>query len=354
MKCDDKKSVVWSVLQNLLATVLLTLIGIWGSNSIENILETPFSSDFEIWGFYLLVLLFVILFTYLLRSREVKTINSQQELINKSNELEEIIRTLPPEGFLNLFSEKYGEAHTVYKELLLSGDKATKDEIELSIRGILLGVLRLTAFFDRADNDQSYGANVMIFTDSYKSDEKHADDLVKNLLFSNDDIDPQKLKGLLYLRHELSTNSDDDTSDLDKAISEILITLPVPNEVKSEETQKFKVLPGAPLAMALNSPNIYTNAETLDEWVSTEGDFNKSIAAQIKGYFCNGMGKDIKSFCSFPLSCDGHEPIAVLNIHKNKVGLLSQKDQFALYSKIMAPFLAMVAELVNKLDEVQK
>lgn len=329
-------------------------MGIWGSHSLDKILQNPFSNSPEIWGFYILTLAFVTFFTWMLHSREVETKKAQQELIKKSDELEETIRTLPPEGFLNLFSEKFTEAHDVYKTLLLSGPEATKEEIELSIRGILLGILRLTEFFDRKDDDHSYGANIMIFTDSYKENKELGEKLLKDLKFADDDVDPQKLKGLLYLHHRLSTNSENDESVPDENIDDILLTLPVRNKAISDETGKFNVLPGGPMAVALNAPNIYIDTNTIKNWFEKEGDFNETIVAKVADYFSKGPGKEIKSFFSLPLSCDGAEPIAVLNVHKNKALMLSKKDQFDLYREIMSPFLAMLSELIKKWLETKE
>ncbi|MGH1456047.1 MAG: hypothetical protein ACRBDI_04650 [Alphaproteobacteria bacterium] len=350
---SKKNKISSRIFLNLIATIFLAAVGIWGSHSIDKILQNPLSDNIEVWGFYILTICFVIFFTWLLYSRETYSLSAQKELIEKSDELEEIIRTLPPEGFLDLFSEKYDEAHGVYKALLASDGQVTKQDIELSIRGILLGILRLTTYFDRAAEDHSYGANIMIFTDAYKEDKTFKPDLRENLKFVNDDVDLNKLKGLIYLKHELSTNSKEDDSSMDDDLQKILLALPVPNEAKSADTQKFRALPGAPLAIALNKSNVYANTETLDEWVRTQGDFNKTIETQIKEYFCSGIGQEIKSFCSFPLSCDDGEPIAVLNIHKNAINILSGKDQFAMYIKIMCPFLSMLSELVNKLSDVK-
>lgn len=336
---------------NLLATILLTVMGIWGSHSIDTIIKDPFSKSPEVWGFYILTLAFVALFTGMLHYRERQTQKAQRELINKSDELEETIRTLPPEGFLSLFSEKFTEAHDVYKTLLLP--EATKEELELSIRGILLGILRLTEHFDRKMDGHLYAANIMIFNQSYKQDENISKELLKNLTFADEDLDPMKLHGLLYLHHRLSTNSNNDDSVPDEYIDKILLTLPVRNKAKSKETNKFKVLPGAPIAIALNAPNIYFNARTICDWFRKEGDFDETIVSQVSDYFNKGHGKEIKSFFSLPLSCDGAEPIAVLNIHKNVTHMLSKKDQFDLYREVMSPFLAMLSELVKKWLETE-
>ncbi|MBK9586564.1 MAG: hypothetical protein KA099_08565 [Alphaproteobacteria bacterium] len=346
-----KNSTLTRILLNLFATILLTIVGIWGSYALDAILQNPFSENIEVRGFYVLVFIFVVFFTWLLYSTEQDSIEAQKRLISKSDELKEAIRTLPPEGFLNLFSEKYDEAHALYKALLHAEGKFTKQEIELSIRGILIGILRLTEFFDRGSENQSYGANIMIFTDAYKKDENYKPELKVNLKFANEDVDMHKLKGVLYLKHELSTSTKCDNSEIDTDLQPIKLALPVPFEAISSKTRKFKALPGAPLAVALNSPNLYADASTVADWVKTEGDFNETIEAEIRDYFSIGLGKDIKSFCSIPLVCDGAEPIAVLNLHKNATEMFSRKDQFAIYTKIMQPFLSMLAELVNKLYE---
>jgi hypothetical protein len=214
------------------------------------------------------------------------------------------------------------------------------------VRGLLLGILRLTAYYDRAQDDDVYGANIMIFTDAYKSDSTLKAELIRNLKFANDDLDPDQLKGLLYLKHELSTSSEDPDGIPDNNITGILVTLPVPQAARSSVTNKFKALPGAPLAVVDNSANIYSNSETLREWLDEQGDFNETITQQIHEYFTIGVGKEIKSFCSIPLANAGGEPFAVLNVHKLRAGLLAQTGQFELYLKVMSPFLALLSELV--------
>ena len=63
-----KNSTLTRILLNLFATILLTIVGIWGSYALDAILQNPFSENIEVRGFYVLVFIFVVFFTWLLYS----------------------------------------------------------------------------------------------------------------------------------------------------------------------------------------------------------------------------------------------------------------------------------------------
>jgi len=357
---NKNKCEFWSnVWITLLVSILLAIIGIWGSVIADQLIKNPLSKDVKIWGFYVLLIVFTFISFKRLRAQENKTLNAQKDLIEKSDSLEQTIRTLPPEGFLEQFSKMYGVAHTIYKNRIQNEEKATNvaEDLEFtedSIRTLLSAILVLTSYFDRVKPDEQYGANIMVFTDGYKTSKKD-EDVLKDLVFADEDVDTKKLKGVLRLENSLSANLqygqisldlDEDISP-DEGIKEVKLSLPVPERIQSDALNKFRVLPGGPLAIAINKPNLYKDTATISKWMDEDGVFCPTIKKDVKDYFFNGAGKEIGSFCSLPLSCDGKAPSAVLNIHKNQAGLLSKSDQFGLYCDIMVPFIVLLSELLE-------
>ena len=99
----------------------------------------------------------------------------------------------------------------------------------------------------------------------------------------------------------------------------------------------------------------------------SEGDFTQPVINKIRDYFDGGAGKDIHSFISVPLfdcrdddgtlgrvgakgrsDVDDQHLIGVLNIHSNKVGLLSDAfEPFAEYYLTISPLCVLLTELVQ-------
>jgi hypothetical protein len=141
-----------------------------------------------------------------------------------------------------------------------------------------------------------------------------------------------------------SKNFDD---EFDKELEGIKFFLPIPQTEKTKNSELYQILPGAPWTFCKNSPCKFRNTEELYEWALKEGDFNDSIINELQDYFSNGKGKEIRSFVCLPIMNPEEKPIAVLNIHSNEAGLLTDDRKFELFYDTMKPFLIFLEEMMR-------
>lgn len=145
------------------------------------------------------------------------------------------------------------------------------------------------------------------------------------------------------------------------------LALPVPalDSKMSADGQRWRVLPGAPLAFvkATEGPaplvDLYADTATLGRWCREHGDFSPSVVSEIEDYFCGEAGQRVRSFASLPIRRPDKTSslIGVLNIHANRTGLLrsiaiqlqggggaAPAEQFGF---LVAPLLSILAQLLD-------
>lgn len=333
---------------NIAATGLTTLIiitGVWGSlysNEIKKILPFTFlfySNSYAPYGFWLLVLLTTILFFIRQKAQE-------QIIQERTDQLYEAIRTVPPADFLITFQTLFSRVTDV-KRLFLANPVYDKDSLEKLVRTILNAVLGLIERFDKYSDSTEYGVNAMIYVESnnFKQlDEKK----VKNILtFIEKECDVNELKGVLILKPELSVSSTS-RGELDKNLIEF--ALPIPYEHLTQNNKGidlWRVLPGAPIAFVKNEVSSFSDKLGLLEWCNNYGDFTENVKLQLEKYFFAQEKTYLKSFVSIPLPNRKDSVRGVINIHSNKKGMLKNEENLKQFSIIMSPLLH---DLIDVLD----
>jgi hypothetical protein len=272
---------------------------------------------------------------------------SDQQLDQRRKDLERLIRSLPPSDFLFTFKDIYNRCDNALAQVLMAPQGArTRAVVQETIRVILNGVATLAQKFDAESPVVVYAANVMHFIPASSLGPAQAEEILKRLIFNEVDREIAALQGVLDLDVELSTTTDTDKSERDSAL--IPMALPIPKQLWSSDGKRLRVLPGAPLAFCQGQLDGYEDTLRLGDWCRKE-EISETVAQQVDRYFGGDTGKRVRSFISLPLrALDNNETIVgVMNIHRNKPGLLSGKAPAEQFEPLVGPFQAMVVHLLE-------
>jgi hypothetical protein len=272
--------------------------------------------------------------------REAATEKRRQSAADK---LERLIRTMPPEEFLSLFREFYVLCRTT-EIAVQNGNRAV---IEEGIRVILFGIISLVRAFERNTPKARYAANVMIFVPQ-RNFAKLGNRLTSLIRFLPAGNDVDKLDGVLLLQPQLSTTISSAKSDPDGELS--AFALPVPAGPPQTAEERWRALPGAPLAWMRRK----AGGEGIDGYENTmelrniepSFDLPHSTIVDVAHYF-DGVAQSIRSFQSVAISEPGSDPIAVLNLHSDHPGLLSEKKPAEQFFALIVPFVSILVRVLS-------
>ncbi|MDA8119375.1 MAG: hypothetical protein M0Z85_04845 [Gammaproteobacteria bacterium] len=311
---------------------LLGAIYARGSGGLEK--SPPFTwlpvNEHVVW-FWALVIIFALLFglaTWAPASAASKEIG---ELRKIQENLERVVRTMPPDGFLNRFETYCNKSFLVAAQA--SGRNAKEADIISAVRAVLASVLYLAREFDDGGPGTVYSANVMVYHDAEtlrRNNPGKLNELQKGLVFFEQGAGAESLAGLLELVPEFSmrlvanggAERDADTP---------AIVLPVP--AQRNDGHKVTFLPGAPEAFCSEIGYAgYEDTSTLADWCRTNSALRPKVADDIEAYFSpSGGGAAIKSFTSlaFGKPSVGEEeadsqPVGILNLHSNRTEFLGE------------------------------
>lgn len=285
-----------------------------------------------------------------------KLITGTATLRGEVDRLERAVRTLPSDEFLRHFRSVHPEAHEVFAAQLLELQSLSAGDIAAAIRTLLKVTLLHAEHYDRNDEGMRYAANIMLHysTTSLSADrflELKAACPYKKLPFDRDET-----SGILELRKELSTfvvagrrPMEERNSPVDEEVSRI--TLPIPVDAKTDDGRRYSVLPGAPLAFVLEDMDGYRDTETMADWCVQKGDFKPSLSAEVRDYFEPGSNANVRSLVSFALpvrrTAEGLIRPGVLNIHRDRVGMLEDKEVATHLKPLLTPLLLMLRDLCD-------
>lgn len=273
----------------------------------------------------------------------------QRETLKQAKEFECLVRTLPPKGFLSAFGDLYGSAYGIQN--LVQEDPCSPEMLQTGIRNILRIIAILTAKFDHDPHDVTYAANVMIFrrTDDIPVGEKAA--VVSRLYFCDGYAGLEGVKGILDLRTDLSTTNNSQEAEVDPAMQSIALGVPIhPRTIEN----RYRVIPGAPLAFVEKRADLYADTSLLPEWCKTSGDFTQEMINKLSNHF---RDSPVRGFVSIPLlhilddgsDDEENDPIAILNVHCTRPGLLAQGEALAHLEDLIRPFRMMLVKLLLSL-----
>jgi hypothetical protein len=277
---------------------------------------------------------------------------SEENLGRRSDELVKLIRTLPPGGFLSTFQRLYWHCSDVLVDVLnVPTEELPAASVERAIRIVLSEVAALAHDFDGRPGDVLYAANIMLFRPAESLAPARAA-LAERLRFAEPETDLTALEGILDLAVELSTTQAEDYVP-DRDLQPM--ALPVPRMKRSPDGRRSRVLPGAPRAFSERLLDIYADTHTLGQWCREKGDFSESVCKQVENYFRSQHS--VRSFVSFPLmQLRDKRPVAVLNVHRNKEGILrtrteSEPEVLDQFSALIGPFSSTLLLLLTRLSQ---
>jgi hypothetical protein len=280
---------------------------------------------------------------------------AEERLIARTEELGNLVRTLPPADFLAVFSDLYEGCSRIYHKLLEAHeDAAGGPELASSIRYVLFSLLNLLRRYEAGTADTVYAANIMLYRPMSRLTAAAREQIRERTKFLPAETDFSSLRGVLDVVTDLSTTTRTE-AEVDASLSHI--ALPVPVQTRTEDGSRWRVLPGAPLAFCEAQIFLYHNPGKLSDWCREHGDFQPSVIQMMDEYFQRDPGRSIGSFVSIPLPSDSAElhlnQIGVLNIHCNKPGLLEQREPGKYLWPLIVPFRTILTDMVRMFAESQ-
>ncbi len=301
---DDKRHRHRAVFRTPLFTTAVTLLGVF-AGWLGSLFGDEIRSAFPFyWGpgplsapatiFWLSLVLFALLFFYRQRATDNAREAEQRRLEQRTSELTDLIRTLPPRGFLNQFVAAYEIARSAkFNALRADSDPVY---IEKATRIVLSALVGIAKSFDGNPADRTYCANIMLFLPFDGHARKDLERVRDMVVFLDPDADIESLRGVLYLSPKMSTTTATREDEPDGDIGEF--ALPVPKNVKSDDGARWRLLPGAPFA-AFGEPgrmSAFADTNSLVQWCEENGDFSPSVLRDIEHYFSSERGRKVASF----------------------------------------------------------
>lgn len=313
-------------------------------NSIGLVFTVPPSPTRAFW-----VMVIIAALLFFLRQKAVDFARQQSEgrLIDRSDSLDRLIRTLPPGDFLTTFRRLYSEVQGLPLRFSTTVEPPELEDIARSIRSVLKAVAILAYEFDGRPEETVYAANIMLFIPVNTIDKSKKDEIERRLLFTERGEELESLQGVLDLRTNLSVAIRGGTTIADPDTGLKALSLPIPKQHKSKIGRSY-LLPGAPIAFCEMRLDSYHDTHTLAGWCKEKGDFSPTVIHQLKEYFDSGPGAKFRSFISIPLAnLADPEAVGVLNLHSDKTHLLAEKEPVAQFVPLTTPFVFILLQLLN-------
>lgn len=311
------------------------------------------------------------------------TDNVREKLLQAGNELEEFVRTMPPESFLEVIGRLHVRADNLLRVLLDSPDPVQKETIQFALRTVLDYIAEAARTFDDKTTER-YHANIMIYhpPDEFL-DIAVAEVLQNRLAFERDSASVRRNRGVLDLRTDLAiqtSNTSGAEPKVDDSMSPFLLA--IPKQIQEPDgNRRFYTLPGAPLAWARKSADEYSDVDELLTWYEEECVRDDAVAAEMSAYFYHEDTK-IGSFAAYALvfneqdykqqsdeavnvdesvynlitdADDKELPIGVLNIHRASSGILRGDPKAGPYfTRATRPLRVICTHLLYLLKEAEE
>jgi len=107
------------------------------------------------------------------------------------------------------------------------------------------------------------------------------------------------------------------------------------------------------MAFCSGALEAYLDTRTLGDWCRREGDFPESTAQALEDYFNTPRAQSVRSFVSIPITPLNGQPIGILNIHRNKPGLLQEKQPAQQFAPLVTPLIFILIGLLETLKQLR-
>lgn len=283
---------------------------------------------------------------------------------SRAKEFQESMSTLPPQNFLDVYSEAIKQVGDVRRNTkILYRDKAlTSDSLENSIRGVLKVVLGLAKLWDGVVSEKDtmvYRANIMIVIhpdsmESLKVPGNPFESIITDSPFflyrDNLEARVDYSTGLLVIENSALTTR---SNVADRIPDDMVKPLCLPFSTKAGNVQPN--LPGAPEGVVNGSASYVGNTtKEITKWLdglsTADPRYHKEYARGIRNYYENR--REAQSILSMPIELEG-EIIAMLNIYRNKDDIFKGEERARQFVALMKPIcyqLSKMLKLASELD----
>ena len=275
----------------------------------------------------------------------------------RTRDLENLILTVTP-GFLPRFMDIYAKSNALCAELHKRQNPSIT-EVRKIINAVVGGIVSLAKHFDDRDA-AGYGALVLLFRPIELLSEGQKTKVRERLKFVDEETALENLRGVLDLRLDLTHRPSDDEDnpsdgeDNDTGWIPDPLAMPVPRQAKSD-TDKWKALPGAPMAIVSRDLAGYADVGDIGKWCKKNGNWADEVVAEFQQFFQTN-NKLIRSFVSLPLlNPESENPdVGVLTLYLNKPDLLASRlDPVTHFYPLAVPLLDILVDCLNILRSVE-
>ncbi|HVZ37876.1 MAG TPA: hypothetical protein VHI13_01235 [Candidatus Kapabacteria bacterium] len=378
-----------SVWTSLAITVLIMFIGVWASLFFDEIKGAfPFrtsnlSSSLDpnaavFWtSFVMAAALFGIRQRALDRVQDemveatkrmdlsTRSLNCQVGTIsNATDKLMQAIRTMPDGDYLETQLSVYQRCERRAYDAL-ANTSSGRDDIIHALGDLLSGIAILAREFDGGDDGVQYAANIMLALPVGQLSDTKKQELEEQLLFRMDTECLERMHCVLELRPDLSATTWTQRFTEQKYTGAkvpdgelTLFALGIPIR-DNDPDQRMRLLPGAPMAYTRKIYQYYADTAALQSWLDANTDQLDAVKRDVIHYFTSGAGQYIKSWVSCPLIDPGSDPaqspppFAILNIHSDRVSMLSAGEATRLFFGAISPIIVLLNRLLLRLSTLE-
>ena len=277
---------------------------------------------------------------------ETLLIGQSDDLLRETEELRQLVRSMPPTNFLDVYGIQLELCHRTHIDAygVRSDEAGAVDEIAAMTRFILRAIGKVFAVYDNAAG-AAIGVNIMLFLGPNRVE--------LPLDFAPDDLALEELEGALVTDPRLSARTDRDGGDPDPDLAELRLPVPRRRFIQVEGRQYRCVLPGAPFAWTERTTVAYASQAELLAWCDEECALPPAVHLAMQGYL-RSVGRAVQSFVSLPLiPRGGSVPIGVLNVHSDRAGLLEDRRPDEKLHALLKPLLALVVDMLELLSAAE-
>lgn len=330
--------------------------------------------SYESATFWVVVFIFFVLVFWRDRAVARKNEYEQRRLESAYTEVGEqierytqLLRTLPPKDFLYVYRETFLKSRKA-AELAIDLGQIDDEELrpqqlkvlEEAVRTVLTALVDLAYQWDspipKNIGEVTYRANIMIYHDL----DEYSDDELKKLwvrkrffVAPNIATAAQSIDGVLDLpdnRFTTTTSTSEPLPDDDITPFALPVTrVRESNDGVTEDGRYIQNIPGAPSAFVnCKSEWIFDKEGMIEKCAKIKG-LTGHVQSEIEHYYREKTSTS--SIVSFPLTKiddEGlEEPIAVLNIYRNKDSILRNEERSSEYDSLIQPFCLLLVELLT-------
>jgi hypothetical protein len=272
---------------------------------------------------------------------QVRLEESQARLEASAQSLQDLVRTLPPDGFLDELAVSHEAS------LVLTANAGSAENFSAAAVFTIRAIASLCKRFDESGTTATYAANVMTFVSKDRAD-AHCE----YLLFTASPRSLDGLRGVLLLIPELSAN----TAAHDRSDETLQpLCLPVPLNARHSSGGPYLVLPGAPFTYLEKTFSVFPVIADLIKWCEERCDLQRHVKNSITEYF-NEKAAHIGGLLCIPLrfpteSAEG-EIQGVLNVHWSTGQRLRDEHAAFIFSQSLAPLTMLLSWQVRRLQEL--